>query len=298
MPDTGTASLFEQSISHETALALGGTVLGRYPDNIETVAITGLGDKITPPWAKPLFGQFDYTVVGPTAAIDVSVELPFNTPLDHLRMFPSPWGPNLWPQYILLFTGPSSAGPWELIKEHNEAITPTPIGMPYTKVPLGGVITPHLRIVMHSAVNGQNVLTVDELEIHKPKITYDPTTWVIVSHAFDVSYRTDAAGRVVKRVAARAPARSVANDTLLLKMASGLEGVNLENSPDGTLRHTNTLCELPFDPESGTYSMKAWDGDLVRSAAFRGFNELHLEVTDAQGEPALVANLEVALGVA
>jgi hypothetical protein len=107
-----------------------------------------------------------------------------------------------------------------------------------------------------------------------------------VSDAFDVSYRTDAAGRVVKRVAARAPARSVANDTLLLKMASGLEGVNLENSPDGTLRHTNTLCELPFDPATGTYSMKAWDGDLVRSAAFRGFNELHLEVTNAQGEPA------------
>jgi hypothetical protein len=90
----------------------------------------------------------------------------------------------------------------------------------------------------------------------------------------------------------------VANDILLLKMASGLKGTNFENSPDGTLRHTNTLCELPFDPETGMYSMKAWDGDIIRSAAFRGFNELHLEVTDAQGDPALVANLEATLGVA
>jgi hypothetical protein len=136
-----------------------------------------------------------------------------------------------------------------------------------------------------------------ELEIHKPNITYDPTTRVIVSAAFDVSYRADAAGRVVKRVAAVAPAQRVANDVLLLRMASGLEGLNYQNSPDGTLEHTNTLCELPFDPETGVYSMKAWDGDLIRSTAFRGFNELHLEVTDAQGNPAPVANLVASPGV-
>jgi hypothetical protein len=99
-------------------------------------------------------------VVGETAFIDVSVELPSNTPLDHLRMFPTPSAPYQAPQNILLFKGPSSSGPWELVVEHNENDTPTPIGMNYTKVPLGGVITPHLRIVMHSPINGQTITQV------------------------------------------------------------------------------------------------------------------------------------------
>jgi hypothetical protein len=98
--------------------------------------------------------------------------------------------------------------------------------------------------------------------------------------------------------ASAVPTEPTPHDILLLKMTSGLEAFIHQNRPDGDLEHTNTLCELPLDPENGVYSMKAWNGDLVRSEAFPGFNELRLEVTDPQGNPATVSSLVATLGVA
>jgi hypothetical protein len=90
--------------------------------------------------------------------------------------------------------------------------------------------------------------------------------------------------------------RRLAHDTLLLQMPSELRGTNLQNRPDGDLEHTNTLCSIDFD--GSAYSEAAWDGDLVRSEAFPGFNELRLTVTDPRGEPVPVSSLTATLGVA
>jgi hypothetical protein len=134
------------------------------------------------------------------------------------------------------------------------------------------------------------------VEVHVAKVRYDPTTQVIVSHAFDVTWRTDSTGRLVKRIASHTPMRRMDHDTLLLKMPAELRGTNLQNRPDGDLEHTGTLCEIDFD--GAAYSEAAWDGDLVRSEAFPGFKLLRLTVTDPQGNPAAVSNLTATLGVA
>jgi hypothetical protein len=88
-----------------------------------------LGDKVTRPWAKSLLDRFAYIVVGQGAYMDVSVEMPPGTPIDHIRMFPSPGFVSQSSQGILLYKGPSSSGPWELVVEHNKFFNPTPMSM-------------------------------------------------------------------------------------------------------------------------------------------------------------------------
>jgi hypothetical protein len=168
--------------------------------------------------------------------------------------------------------------------------------MDHTRVEMGGVTMQFMRLILWGPLNDQDTLRAEEVEVHTAKTRYDPTTRVILSHGFDVTLRTDSAGRLVKRVAAHAPMRRLAHDTLLLKMPAELRGTNMQNRPDSDLEHTDTLCEIDFD--GSAYSEAAWDGDLVRSEAFPGFNELRLTVTDPRGEPVPVSSLTATLGVA
>jgi hypothetical protein len=228
--------------------------------------------------------------------MDVVVTMPNGVPIDHLRMYPSPGFRSQSPRGILAYSGPSSNGPWELVAETNEEVTPVPLDMNHTRVEMGGATLTYMRLIKWGPLNDQATLRVEEVEVHVAKVQYDPTTRVIVSHAFDVAWRTDSAGRLVKRITSHTPMRRMAHDTLLLKMPAELRGTNLQNRPDGDLEHTDTLCEIDFD--GVTYSEAAWDGDLVRSDAFPGFNQLRLAVTDPQGNPAAVSSLTATLGVA
>jgi hypothetical protein len=302
MPNASNVSMYEQSISHQVALALGGRVLGRYPDGVATVYVQDLGDDASPYEAEALFdgygdpfGGSSYSVFGYDEFMEVVVPMPA-VPIDHIRMYPSPGFEYQSPRGVVVFQGPSASGPWELVVEHNQEYTPVPLGMDHTRVEMGGVTMQFMRLIMWGPLNDQATLRVEEVEVHVAKVRYDPTTRVIVSHAFDVAWRTDSAGRLVKRITSHAPMRRMDHDTLLLKMPAELRGTNMQNRADGDLEHTNTLCEIDFD--GAAYSEAAWDGDLVRSEAFPGFNELRLAVTDPQGNPVPVSSLTATLGVA
>jgi hypothetical protein len=303
MPNVGNVTNYEQSVSHQVALALGGRVLGRYPDDMATVHVQDLMDDVSPYEAEALFDGYTdpfsgsaYIVTGQDAFMDVVIGIYTSAPLEHIRMYPSPGYTSQSPQGILVSQGPTSSGPWQLVAVHNEGDNPTPAGMNHTKVPLGGITPAYLRIVMHSPLNDQATLRVEEVEVHVAKVRYEPTTRVILSHAFDVTWRTDLAGRLVKRIASHTPMRRLAHDTLLLKMPAELRGTNMQNQPDGDLEHTDTLCKIDFD--GAVYSEAAWNGDLVRSEAFPLFNELRLAVTDPQGNPVPVSSLTTTLGLA
>jgi hypothetical protein len=109
MPSAGNVINYEQSISHQVALALGGRVLGRYPDGLATVYVQDLGDDASPYEAEALFdgcgdpfGGNAYILNEQNGFMEVVVPMPNGGSIDHLRMYPSPGFRSQSPRGILL----------------------------------------------------------------------------------------------------------------------------------------------------------------------------------------------------
>jgi hypothetical protein len=129
------------------------------------VLVDGYGDP---------FGGDAYVVTGQDAFMDVTMLLPTTVPIDHIRSSPVRgsglslrvvfWSirarpqagrGNWWPRMIN--KTPLSQWRW---------ITP--------KVLMGGKAPTYLRLIMHSPLNDQAVLRVEEVEVPVPKIQIRP----------------------------------------------------------------------------------------------------------------------------
>jgi hypothetical protein len=71
---------------------------------------------------------------------------------------------------------------------------------------------------------------------------------------------------------------------------------NVTNTPDGSLVHTFTVCDL--DDGGGAFVYTATEGDLVATALPGGASELRLVVTDGEGVRVPGARFSATLEVA
>jgi hypothetical protein len=180
------------------------------------------------------------------------------------------------PSVLKVFKGVGPTGPWVLAGEINDLGGPIPSEPPdFTRVSTPGTQTRYLRFVLTDCYGGVNFkrMQIREAVINEVKgYRYPP------QGAFSVTTQVGPDGNEEKRIRAALPMQR--SGRLQLHLDGG-SASNLTNTPDGSLVHTFTVCDL--DDDGGGFVYMATEGDLVGTALPGGTSKLRLVVTDGEG---------------
>jgi hypothetical protein len=206
----------------------------------------------------PLSSQTLYVVFSPDGAPQMEVDLDLQTTrvVTSVDFYRSP-NPNLYgrhPSVLKVFSGDGPTGPWALVGEFNELGTPIPDERPdFTRVSTPGTQTRYLRFVLTDPYGGANFQRIQfqEAVVNEVKgYRYPP------QGAFSVTTQVGPDGNEEKRLRAALPMQR--SGRLQLHLDGG-SASNVTNTPDGSLVHTFTVCDL--DDGGGAFVYTATEGD-------------------------------------